>query len=652
MKILKFGGTSVGSAHGLSCIKNIVESQKGSLVVVVSALGGVTDQLLRIADMAQSQSQDYISELQNLKTRHIECVEQSVAMDHRKRAMDGISPLLDELEAILKGVSLVGELSARSSAMVVSYGERLSSIIVHCMLEGSFHLDSRTIFKTRDYFNRYIIDFPQTIPLIRSSLCYMDSDCCRTVTVMGGFISSDSATGRTTNLGRGGSDYTAALLAGVLDARLLEIYTDVDGFMTADPRIVPKARLIKTLDFVEAMELCNYGAKVLYPPTIFPTYNNNIPIVIKNTFNHTCAGTFIDSHALKNGSLAGVSSIKDTALITIEAPSSGNISGRSGTRWLSYRLYRALARAGIAPFFQSVSTLGNLSIGVAAGDTAHKAMDILLGEFSQEIAMSQIQRPVIRHNLATVALIGTSIPLQIRTQVMASMQQASIEVIATNPESDNNVALVLNRTDMDQSIRLIHTMFMEKEHIHINLHIKGCPELESYIIDHNDSLVQEQNRRFVVSTDQNQAHLMVDCMRDSVVRVGDDMSLAMGVKPIIKQVLDSFAQSGDKPTAIKAVIPAQSLQVARFRAKLMCQWVDITQCDIVDCGTFDEQTQFVGLTIQNGICTIEPIAQHNTKPYMAISSARFQKYPLQIWLEKLDINAIYLLILQLSDFIK
>lgn len=652
MKILKFGGTSVGSAHGLSCIKNIVQAERGSLVVVVSALGGVTDQLLRIADMAQNQADDYILEFEQLKTRHLECVAQSVGQGRQQVALDGILPLLVELEAILKGVSLVGELSARSSALVVSYGERLSSVIVHCMIEGSVHIDSRTIFKTKDYFNRYIIDFSQTIPLIRSTLSYVDSDCCRTVTVMGGFISSDSATGRTTNLGRGGSDYTAALLAGVLDARLLEIYTDVDGFMTADPRIVPKAKLIRTLDFVESMELCNYGAKVLYPPTIFPAYNNNIPIVIKNTFNYTCPGTFIDSHSLKEGSLAGVSSIKDTALITIMAENGGKVRGRSGTRWLSYRLYRALARAGISPFFQSVSQLGNLSIGVAGSGVASTAMEILLGEFAQEIAMSQIQRPVVRHDLSTVALIGTSICPDTRTSIMATMQEAAIEVIAANPESDNNVALVVESSKMNDAIRLIHSMFFEKEHRHLSIYVKGCSSLEQYIEDHNDSLVQQQNTRMILCGNHESADIVVDCARDSVVRVMQDMSLAMGVKPIVKQVLDGFLNLNDKITIIEAIIPAANGELAEFRVKLLAQWAGLDNVKIVNNTPFDNNNQLISVNIKNGVCTVEPHTGHQIEPYIKINSTRFKKYPLHVWLEKLDINAIYSLILQLSDSVK
>lgn len=651
MKILKFGGTSVGSAHGLSCIKNIVASERGSLVVVVSALGGVTDQLLRIADMAQNQQPEYLIELEQLKSRHLECITQSVDESQRQATMQDILPLLDELETILRGVSLVGELSSGISATVVSYGERLSSIIVHRMLSGSVHLDSRDVFKTKNYFTRYIIDFPKTLALIRSSLSYVDSDCCRTVTVMGGFISSDSTTARTTNLGRGGSDYTAALLAGVLDARLLEIYTDVDGFMTADPRIVPKARLIPALSFVESMELCNYGAKVLYPPTIFPAYNNNIPIVIKNTFNHTCPGTFIDSHPLKSGSLAGISSIKDTSLITLVAENSGTTGGRSGTRWLTYRLYRSLSRAGISPFFQSISPLGNLAIGVASGDVITKAIEVLLGEFAQEIAMNVIKSPTVRDDLSTVALIGTSISQETRTTIMAEMQKAKIEVIATNPDSDNNVAMVVCRSNMADSIRLIHNMFLEKEHLHINICVEGNDTLKQYIIDHNDSLVQQQNKRLVLS-DRQQAVINVDCQSDSVVRVMDDMSLSMGVNPIIKQVLGGFINTGDRPTQIQAIIPSNDIEVAQFRAKTICQWAAISNINIIINNKFKPDTELIKLTIKDGICTIEPLETTTEQPYIAIHSTRFNKYPLHVWLKKLEVDAIYSLILLLSDSVK
>lgn len=677
MKILKFGGTSVGSPHGLCCIKEIVSLERGSLVVVVSALGGVTDQLLRIADLAQSQDPAYLAQLDQLKTRHVECVNQSVGQAQQAAAMQQITPLLRELEAVLMGVSLVAELSARTSALVVSYGERLSSIIVHQMLEGSRHLDSRQIFKTRDYFSRYIIDFPHTISLIRSVLSYVDADCGRTVTVLGGFISSDSQTARTTNLGRGGSDYTAALLAGVLDARLLEIYTDVDGFMTADPRIVPGASVIKTLDFVESMELCNYGAKVLYPPTIFPAYNNNIPIVIKNTFNHSLAGTFIDSHPLKQGSLSGISSIKETALITVKAQEAGAVRGRSGTRWLSYRLYRALSRAGISPFFQSLSSLGDLSIGVQGEAVTHQAIEILLGEFAQEIAMGQILRPVPRFDLSTVALVGTAISIQTRTQILSALQKAKIKVVAANPEGDNNVALVVPKDRLNEAIGILHGLFFEKEHRHISLHIKGSPALEQYVLDNNEALVQRQNTRLMLTQGDAscEAEIRVDCVSDSVVRVMDNMALALGVGPLAKQVLQGFTKTADMAalktadmaadpktagihqadqiTYLEALVPANTLELAKFRANLLAQWaaIQINDAKIITPQAFSKtpSPELILIRIQGQNCTIEPQENNNQRLYLKINSSRFPKYPFHIWLEKLSLDAIYSLVLELSD---
>ena len=288
MKVLKFGGTSVGSAEGLRQVKLVVESCREEVIVVVSALGGITDQLLLTSRMAAAGDMQYKSQLEQIVMRHCRTVDEVVDPACRAEVLATVNTLLDELSNIFKGVYLIKDLSPKTSDAIVSYGERLSSVIVRGVLGCAELYDAREFIKTRPYFGKHVVEFAPTEKLIRERFAAMPK-----VVVVPGFIAADYQSDDVTNLGRGGSDYTASVLAATLKADALEIWTDVDGFMTADPKVISNAYVIEHLTFVEAMELCNFGAKVIYPPTIFPAYHNNIPISIRNTFNPDAPGTYV-----------------------------------------------------------------------------------------------------------------------------------------------------------------------------------------------------------------------------------------------------------------------------------------------------------------------------------------------------------------------
>jgi aspartokinase/homoserine dehydrogenase 1 len=316
MKVMKFGGSSIGSAESILKVKQIVESIEEPVIVVISALGGVTDQLLTTSKLASQGDSSYEKEYNQLVVRHLEMVKNTIVDEAKcKKLSKEISGLLGELGNILRGVFLVKDLSQKTSDIVVSYGERLSSLIFVNLLTNARLFDARNFIQTEKQFKKHIVDFPLTNRLIEQTFVNLPH-----ISVVPGFISSDKNTGDITNLGRGGSDYTASILAATLKARILEIWTDVDGFMTADPRIISNAYVIEELSYVEAMELSNFGAKVIYPPTIFPAYHLRIPILIKNTFNPEAPGTYITHEKRKsaNGkSIKGISSINDTSLITV-----------------------------------------------------------------------------------------------------------------------------------------------------------------------------------------------------------------------------------------------------------------------------------------------------------------------------------------------
>lgn len=276
MKVLKFGGTSVGTVESLRNVKQIVESIDGRVVVVVSALGGLTDRLISTAHMAEKADQSYTSELLAMKSRHYDIVNTLVPENEREDLKSSLDELFGRLENVYKGISLLEELSPRSLDKVVSFGEMLSSRIIARIIDNATLFDSTEFIKTVNRFGRHLLDSDRSNRLISHTF----GNCDFKVAVVPGFIASDSD-GITTNLGRGGSDYTAAILAANLGADVLEIWTDVDGFMTADPRIVSGTKVIPDLSFTEAMELCNFGAKVIYPPTIYPVFHKNIPIYIK-----------------------------------------------------------------------------------------------------------------------------------------------------------------------------------------------------------------------------------------------------------------------------------------------------------------------------------------------------------------------------------
>ena len=286
---MKFGGTSVGSVDSILKVKQIVEAEKEPVIVVVSALGGITDQLIRTAAMATQGNIAYETEFDCMVRRHEDMIQQVIPSGSKKRALGKkIHALLDELKDIYQGLYLLKDISSNMEDTVVSYGERLSSLIVGAVIEDAEVFDSRAFMKTERKHHKHLLDSELSEQLIRETFRELPK-----VSVVPGFISSDKNTGRVTNLGRGGSDYTAAVIAAMLDASILEIWTDVDGFMTADPKVISGAYAIDELSYVEAMELCNFGAKVVYPPTIYPAFHKSIPILVKNTFNPAAPGTVI-----------------------------------------------------------------------------------------------------------------------------------------------------------------------------------------------------------------------------------------------------------------------------------------------------------------------------------------------------------------------
>lgn len=395
MKVLKFGGTSVGSVESILSLKAIVEkeAQKQPIIVVVSALGGITDKLIATSLLAQKGDETWKDEFQAMVERHHKMID-TIITDPRKREQlfNIVDSLFEQLRSIYFGVYLIHDLSKKTQDAIVSYGERLSSNIVATLVQGAKWYDSREFIKTVRKNHKNTLDSELTNRLVRRTF----SDLQR-ISLVPGFISKDRDTDEITNLGRGGSDYTAAIIAAALDAEILEIWTDVDGFMTADPRVIKTAYTIKELSYIEAMELCNFGAKVVYPPTIYPVCVKNIPIRVKNTFNPDGEGSIIKQKVANNDKpIKGISSINGTTLITVAGLSMVGVIG------VNRRIFTALADNGISVFMVSqASSENSTSIGVRDQDAA-EAVEVLNGEFAKEIETGAMYPMHAENGLATM----------------------------------------------------------------------------------------------------------------------------------------------------------------------------------------------------------------------------------------------------------
>jgi len=467
MKVLKFGGTSVGSVNGILSVKKIVEAQDEPVIVVVSALSGITDQLYNITKLACDGDKSYLVEFELMLSRHLDVIEDVISIQKKEEILTQVQLQFNDLSNLFRGVSLIKDISTKIIDTIVSYGESISSIIVSAAIKDAVHFDSKTFIKTENQFDKHIVDFEKTNALIRENFTNAPRIC-----VCGGFISTDTNTNFITNLGRGGSDYTAAILAASLHASILEIWSDVDGFMTADPRIINNAYVIEKLSFIEAMELCNFGAKVIYPPTIFPVFHQNIPVKIKNTFNPEAEGTYISREKTGEAGKAikGISSINDTSLITVQG------LGMVGVIGVNYRIFRVLAKNGISVFMVSQASSENTtSIGVRNADSA-LAVDVLRKEFAYEIGQGEINEIFSEDDLATVAIVGDNMKRTpgIAGKLFGTLGRNGINVVAcAQGASETNISFVTDRKSLRKALNVIHDSFFLSEYQVLNIFVAG-----------------------------------------------------------------------------------------------------------------------------------------------------------------------------------
>lgn len=504
MQVLKFGGSSVAHAENINKVIDIVQKAtiNGRTVVVVSALSGVTDLLLQAASLAVNGSEEYKERLKLIEQKHLDAVKQLIPVTNQSHLLSMVKKVCNEMEDICNGILLLQELTARTNDRMASYGEWLSSQIIAAAFQAkgfqAFWVDTRELIITDSNYTTAGVDFSVTNQKITEYFHARKDN----LFILPGFIAKDSS-GITTTLGRGGSDYTAAILAAALDASVLQIWTDVSGMMTADPRLTTHAKIIPQISYQEAMELSHFGAKVIYPPTLQPVMVKNIPVYIKNTFSQDDAGTRIHIGEVKattdkdNSLVSGISSISNITLISLEG------SGMIGIPGFSKRLFEALSNEKINVILITQSSSEHSICVAVDSNAAHRAKRAVDAMFANEIALQKVAPLIIETNLSIVALVGEQ--MKNHTGISGRMFHAlgkngvNIRAIAQG-SSEKNISAVIAAADVKKAINVLHEEFFETGYKQVNLFIAGTGNVGTKLIE---QLLQQSSYL------QNQMHLQI-----------------------------------------------------------------------------------------------------------------------------------------------
>lgn len=582
MKVLKFGGTSVGSAKAIQHMADIV-NHAGPCIIVCSAMSGVTNQLLLMATLAEQQ-QETNELLKKLEHQHFETLQQLLPPTQQNPAIIHTQICMNEIETILQSIYTLGELTERSKALLLSYGERLSCTIIAEYLKSkqldAEYTDARELIKTNSDFNHGQLDETLT------AQCLTEWYATRKerIPVVTGFISSN-AQGITTNLGRGGSDYTASIMGAVLNAESIEIWTDVDGFYTADPRLVRKAFPLKSISYSEALELSYFGAKVIYAPTLIPAINKQIPIWIKNTFNPDAEGTLI--HTTDDGTeplVKGISSINDISLINII----GN--GMVGFKGFSARLFSALSLAEVnVILITQASSEHTITIAVSPSDH-EKAMAALLDEFEYEIKLKVIETPVVEENLSIVAVVGSHMhhASGVSGKLFSALGRCGVNISAiAQGSSELNISVVIKKEDLKRSLNAIHDAMFISEYKTIHVYVVGLGSIGKELLQQ----IKLANERL---KSHHKVYLQLAGISNSkkmLFNVEDGISLNHWSTALIEEGedadIEAFIQtmgSHNLPNSV-FVDNTANAQVASLYHQVFEQKVSVVTCNKIACSS-------------------------------------------------------------------
>lgn len=569
MQVLKFGGTSVANAENIRKVVGIVTDadKKDKTIVIVSALGGVTDLLLSASSLAAEGDESYKEKLAVVEQRHLEAVKQLIPVAQQSQLLSLVKKSCNEIEDICSGIFLLRELTPRSKDRIGSYGEWLSSRIIAATIQSMgvdvVWKDSRELIVTNSNFTAAEVDFATTSENIRQFFASADHH----LFLLPGFIAADKK-GITTTLGRGGSDYTAAILAAALNASNLEIWTDVSGMMTADPRLTANARIIPHISYQEAMELSHFGAKVIYPPTIQPVMSKGIPVRIKNTFAPQDEGTLIESVATRNGNIVrGISSINNIALLSLEG------SGMIGIPGFSKRLFEALSNERINVILITQSSSEHSICVAVDASAAFAAKQVVDAAFANEITLQKVEPLAIENGLSIVALVGENMKSHpgISGRMFSAMGKNGVNIRAiAQGSSEKNISAVISTKDVRKAINVLHEEFFETTYKQVNLFIAGTGNVGAKLLGQ-----LHQQRQFL----QEQMKLQV-----RVIGISNSRKMLMREEGIDMTEWKKALDEGE-PASLEAF--AEGIIARNLRNSI---FVDVTADDKV-AGIYDKLLQ-------------------------------------------------------------
>lgn len=481
MKVLKFGGTSVANPENINKVKDIVQNIKAKkAAIVVSAFGGVTDLLLHTSNLAALQDMGYKEGLADIEDRHISAIKELIPVQAQSAILSKVKSELNVLETLLEGSFLIGELTPKLSDKIVSYGELLSSFIISEFfksegLDATFK-DSREIIVTDNSYGKANVDFETTQQ--NSNVFFKTNP--HQITVLPGFVAS-SSDGNSTTLGRGGSDYTAAIIAAAEQVEVLEIWTDVSGMYTANPKLVKQAKSVSHISYEEAMELSHFGAKVLYPPTIQPVLSQEIPIVIKNTFQPESEGTYVTKNNNGNGkTVRGISHVDNISLLSLEGP------GMIGIPGISKRFFETLSLENISVvLITQASSEHSICIGISEEDV-EKAVEAVNEAFAYEIDSKKLYPVVVENDLAIVALVGDNMKSHqgLSGKMFSTLGKNNVNIRAiAQGASERNISAVIKKSDVKKALNSLHEKFFEENIKQLNLYVMGVGNVGSRFLD-------------------------------------------------------------------------------------------------------------------------------------------------------------------------
>ncbi len=584
MKVLKFGGTSVANAENIEKVIGIVKERLGeeSLIVIVSALGGTTDGLLECGKLAATGDELYKEKLQEIEQRHIIAVKDLIPVQHQSALLSLVKKMCNEIEDLCNGIFLLNELSPRTIDKLLSYGELFSSQIITAAfvargIEARW-IDSQNIIKTNSDFGHAVINFELTNQNITQLLKQANDK----LIIVPGFIASDSKN-ITTTIGRGGSDYTAAIFAAAANASSLEIWTDVSGMMTADPRWVANAKIIPSISYQEAMELSHFGAKVIYPPTIQPVLSKNIPVWIKNTFAKDEHGTVIKNDSENDGNIIrGISSINHIALLSLEG------SGMVGVPGFSKRLFEALSGASVnVILITQGSSEHSICVGVDAinAERAKKVIDLA---FAGEIAMQRVEPLIVEKDLSIVALVGDHMKSHpgISGKMFGALGKNGVNVRAiAQGSSERNISAVISTSDVRKAINVLHEEFFETSYKQINIFVAGAGNVGS-------KLLRQLNQQQKFLRDHLRLQVRVVGIANSKRAItkneGIDLSgwegeLTNGNDSNIDQLIDEIIEKNLRNSVFVDVTASE--KVAAVYERLLQKTISVVACNKIACSS-------------------------------------------------------------------